>query len=58
MTSDHTDDPTDWYKCAHVWAEEIDSQFSNEYATSVVCEKCKCPGERNEKTGEVFWPAT
>jgi site-specific DNA-cytosine methylase len=41
----------------HDW-EEVDSQFSNESFTDVRCTKCGEVGERNEKTGGVFWPAT
>lgn len=43
--------------CAHDW-REVESQFSNEYFTDVRCALCAVPGQRDEKTGEVFWPAT
>jgi hypothetical protein len=46
-----------WEECDHVWSE-TDSQYTNEYSTDVICEKCKCPGEKDNVTGEVFWPAT
>jgi hypothetical protein len=47
-----------WDDCEHEWEPVIDSQFSNETHTDVRCKKCGCPGERDEKTGEVYWPAT
>lgn len=47
----------DWNFCEHEW-EEIDSQFSNEKITAVRCVKCDCPGELDNKTEEVFWPAS
>lgn len=46
-----------WAACDHSW-HEVESQFSSEYATDVRCEKCGCPGEKDNKTGDVFWPAT
>lgn len=42
----------------HVWKEEIDSQSHSEYFTAVYCKLCDVPGEKNVKTGEVFYPAT
>lgn len=47
-----------WTYCEHDWIEKTDSQFSNEYFTDVYCIKCGCPGEKYNKTGEVFWPTT
>lgn len=46
-----------WSDCQHEW-KEVESQWNNERYTSVTCKKCHCPGERDERTGEVFWPAT
>jgi len=46
-----------WDNCQHVW-DETDSQFSNELSTDVRCIKCGCSGEKDNATGEVFWPAT
>ena len=54
-----SDKPTlSWSNCEHEWQEKIDSQFSSELFTDVVCKKCGCPGQRNESTQEVYWPAT
>jgi len=47
-----------WDDCAHEWQEKIDSQSHSENQTDVFCIKCGCPGERDNKTGDVFWPAT
>ena len=46
-----------WNECEHLWVE-VDSQYSNELFTDVRCEKCNCPGEKDNKSGDVFWPAT
>lgn len=48
-----------WYDCGnHEWKEwEFDYDLG-EGRSQVYCVRCKCPGERNDKTGEVFWPAT
>lgn len=48
----------DWDNCQHEWKARIDSQFHSESFTDVYCVKCDCPGEKNNETGEVFWPAT
>ncbi len=46
-----------WDDCfEHDW-KEVDSDIGGN-RTDVVCRKCGCPGERDDKTGEVFWPAT
>jgi hypothetical protein len=45
-------------ECEHEWEELPDSQFDNETSTEVRCSKCEMRGERNEATGEVYWPAT
>jgi hypothetical protein len=47
-----------WDECVHKWKAKVDSQFSNEYNEDVDCTVCGCPGDRDIKTGEVFWPAT
>lgn len=44
-------------KCAHDW-HEVESMFSNEHQTEVRCSKCGVTGERDERDGSVFWPAT
>lgn len=46
-----------WTECEHVWVE---SQFYDLGGdrTVVVCNRCGVPGERDDSTGEVFWPAT
>jgi hypothetical protein len=49
---------TDWTKCKHEWVAKTDSQFHSEKFTDVVCPKCECPGEQNNETKEVYWPAT
>jgi len=47
-----------WCQCpGHVW-KEYESEYTNEYHTQVRCIVCRCPGERDEKTGDVYWPAT
>ncbi len=44
-----------WAECEHEWRDaESQSQSHN----AVVCVKCKCPGDRNRETGDVYWPAT
>ncbi len=48
----------DWDNCDHEWRTEIDSQSHSENKTAVFCVKCRCPGEQDSKTGDVFWPAT
>jgi hypothetical protein len=48
---------TDWYKCEHEWEEYGDYDLGGD-RTEVKCTKCGCCGERDDKTGEVFWPAT
>lgn len=45
-------------ECEHVWEESVSSQFSNEYAVEVYCNKCHTYGEKTYATGEVFWPCT
>jgi hypothetical protein len=41
----------------HVWKEE-ETQSSKENYTDVVCVCCGIHGELNDKTKEVFYPAT
>lgn len=48
----------EWKDCDHKWTVDIDSQAHSETKVAVHCKKCWCPGEKNLKTGEVFWPAT
>lgn len=48
----------DWNNCEHEWQVEMDSQFHSEVETSVKCVKCGCHGARDNKTGQIFWPAT
>jgi len=43
--------------CQHSW-EEVESQFSNENTTDVRCIFCGVSDERDEITGDVFWPAS
>ena len=59
-TADEKEDlmAEDWNNCAHVWQEEIDSQFSSDIETHVECIRCGCPGAKDNLTGDVFWPAT
>ncbi len=44
--------------CEHEWSVMVDSQWSNERSTEVFCVKCKTHGDKNNLTGEVFFPAT
>lgn len=46
-----------WSDCLHEW-QEVESMYSNEWYTDVKCVKCRCPGQRDESNGSVFWPAT
>lgn len=46
-----------WDTCEHEW-EEVDDDLCPPQCTSVECKKCEVPGQRNDNTGEVFWPAT
>ncbi len=47
-----------WSDCQHTWEEEVDSQFSTERYTDVVCVDCGCPGQMDNETKNVFYPAT
>lgn len=47
-----------WESCEHKWVEVIDSQYSSEYSTAMVCVKCNCPGQMDNKSLEVDWPTT
>lgn len=51
------DSPFSWDDCTHEW-KEIDSQFSNDLFTDVVCVKCQCPGQMDNQTRDVFYPVT
>lgn len=46
------------FECQHEWEESVSSQFSNENFTEVYCDKCHTYGEKNNKTGEVYWPVS
>lgn len=41
----------------HEW-KAVDSQSDNEWRHGVVCTKCGCPGDADNETGAVVWPAT
>jgi hypothetical protein len=43
-----------WETCPEHDFKEVDSQCDRD----VVCSKCGMPGEKDEKTGKVFYPAT
>lgn len=43
--------------CDHDW-EDQDDDLATPGTTTVVCRKCKAPGQLDDITGEVFWPAT
>jgi hypothetical protein len=47
----------DWDNCAHEWEPRGDFDLGGN-RTEVECIHCGCPGERNNDTGEVYWPAT
>ena len=48
-----------WDNCEHEWElDEFDDWYSTIEYESVKCAKCKVPGQRTIKTGEVYWPAT
>ena len=47
-----------WDGCDHEWEEEVDSIGHNEESTDVYCVKCKVPGQKDVRTGEVYWPTT
>ena len=44
--------------CGHEWKIAPGDWDAAEGRSSVECEKCGVPGERTDKTGEVYWPAT
>lgn len=44
--------------CDHVWRVRGDGGDLGGGRTEVVCVKCDVPGDRNDDSGEVFWPAT
>lgn len=46
-----------WDKCEHEWRARGDFDLGGN-RTEVECVKCQCPGEHDDKTGDVFWPAT
>lgn len=47
---------TKWEHCEHEWVESL-AWEDDDSPNAVVCDKCGCPGERNND-GSVFWPAT
>lgn len=47
-----------WDECDHDWVEKIDGFSSSESQIDLKCAKCGCPGAKDQKTGDVFWPAT
>jgi len=47
----------DTYEHDHNW-QERDSQFTNEVETDVKCSICGMAGSRDNKTGDVWFPAT
>lgn len=47
-----------WDECSgHIW-REVESQYSSEWRTEVICTQCGAPGEQERATGSVYWPAT
>lgn len=47
-----------WDECEeHEWVEDGDYDLGGD-RTEVICTHCGAPGERDDKTGEVYWPAT
>jgi hypothetical protein len=50
-------DPKAYDVPGHDW-REVDSMFTNEFHTEVRCKLCGVTGERDERDGSVFWPAT
>lgn len=47
-----------WDECDHEWRNSTRDYDLAGNRSEVVCTKCGCPGERDDDTGEVFWPAT
>lgn len=47
-------DHDEWDNCDHEWKEVAGCDDDN----AVRCIKCSCVGERDGKTGRVYWPAT
>jgi len=48
--------PDDFTGCEHQWIENPYDYDSCQ--TQVVCSLCHCPGELDEKTGELVYPTT
>ena len=46
-----------WVECVHDWGPIYDSDIGED-RIEVICVKCGCPGELDNKTGEVYWPTT
>lgn len=48
-----------WNNCEHEWVTAPgDWDSCCDHLEQVICKKCKCPGELDTRTNEVFWPAT
>jgi len=49
-----------WDNCDHQWRENTSDNIADGKSgcTQMVCEKCKVSGERDDATGEVYWPCT
>ena len=43
--------------CKHEW-KSVDSQWDNEIYTTVRCKYCWMYGDLDERTGEIYYPAT
>jgi len=46
-----------WKDCNHEWYVYGDFDLGGN-RTEVKCSLCGCMGERNDSSGEVFWPTT
>jgi hypothetical protein len=49
-----------WDDCEHEWVEKWydDVADGKPGYTQMLCKKCKCPGERDDTDGSIFWPCT
>jgi hypothetical protein len=48
-----------WDECpGHVWIDDGGDDDLGGDRTMVVCTICDAPGERNDLSDEVYWPAT
>lgn len=48
----------EWHECEHTWTRKLGDYDCPPGFTEVVCIHCNCPGERDDISGKVFWPAT